>query len=31
MSYDIMKQDGRVLCSSLPIYGEGDEIGNEDG
>lgn len=26
-----MKQDGRVLCSSKPIYGEGDEIGNEDG
>ncbi|TYK28455.1 uncharacterized protein E5676_scaffold629G00870 [Cucumis melo var. makuwa] len=24
-------EDGRVLCSSLPIYGEGDEIGNEDG
>ncbi|XP_038905678.1 uncharacterized protein LOC120091645 [Benincasa hispida] len=24
-------QDGRVLCSSSPIYGKGDEIGNEDG
>ncbi|KAL4036064.1 hypothetical protein IC575_004787 [Cucumis melo] len=24
-------EDGRVLCSSKPIYGEGDEIGNEDG
>lgn len=29
--YDIVKQDGRVLCSSSPIYGEGDEIGNEEG
>lgn len=24
-------EDGRVLCSSSPIYGKGDEIGNEDG
>lgn len=24
-------QDGRLLCSSSPIYGHGSEIGNEDG
>ena len=24
-------QDGRVICSSLPIYGEGKEPGNEAG
>lgn len=24
-------QDGRVICSSLPIYGEGKEAGNEAG
>ncbi|XP_058092873.1 uncharacterized protein LOC131239274 [Magnolia sinica] len=24
-------QDGRVICSSIPIYGDGNEVGNEDG
>ncbi|MED6152477.1 hypothetical protein PIB30_092518 [Stylosanthes scabra] len=24
-------QDGRVICTSLPIYGSGDEAGNESG
>ncbi|XP_058092870.1 uncharacterized protein LOC131239271 [Magnolia sinica] len=24
-------QDGRVICSSIPIYGNGKEAGNEDG
>jgi len=24
-------QDGRILCASLPIYGDGKEVGNEDG
>lgn len=26
-----MKQDGRVICSSTPTYGEGTEAGNEAG
>lgn len=26
-----MKQDGRVICSSTPTYGEGIEAGNEAG
>ena len=25
------KQDGRVLCTSIPTYGNGEEAGNEDG
>ncbi|CAK7336864.1 unnamed protein product [Dovyalis caffra] len=24
-------QDGRVICTSIPIYGKGNEAGNEDG
>lgn len=24
-------QDGQLLCSSIPTYGEGEEVGNEDG
>ncbi|CAL5373181.1 unnamed protein product [Camellia sinensis] len=24
-------EDGRVLCSSMPTYGEGKEVGNEEG
>ncbi|KAJ6832047.1 uncharacterized protein M6B38_345290 [Iris pallida] len=24
-------QDGRLLCSSIPTYGDGDEVGNEAG
>ncbi|KAL5992471.1 hypothetical protein ACLOJK_013390 [Asimina triloba] len=24
-------QDGRVICKSMPIYGNGTEVGNEDG
>ncbi|XP_077251765.1 uncharacterized protein LOC143890989 [Tasmannia lanceolata] len=27
----IYGQDGRVICSSLPVYGEGKEVGNEAG
>lgn len=27
----MMKQDGRVICSSTPTYGEGTEAGNEAG
>lgn len=25
------EKDGRILCASLPIYGDGKEVGNEDG
>ncbi|OVA17345.1 Stress up-regulated Nod 19 [Macleaya cordata] len=24
-------EDGRVICSSIPVYGEGEEVGNEAG
>ncbi|KAI3952762.1 hypothetical protein MKW92_035291 [Papaver armeniacum] len=24
-------QDGRLICTSLPVYGDGNEAGNEDG
>ena len=24
-------QDGQLMCSSLPVYGEGEEAGNEAG
>ncbi|XVF49488.1 hypothetical protein PTKIN_Ptkin04bG0017100 [Pterospermum kingtungense] len=27
----LYREDGQLLCSSLPIYGEGEEAGNEDG
>ncbi|XP_077250342.1 uncharacterized protein LOC143889854 [Tasmannia lanceolata] len=27
----IYGQDGQVICSSLPVYGEGKEVGNEAG
>ncbi|XWS37024.1 hypothetical protein CRYUN_Cryun19dG0008200 [Craigia yunnanensis] len=27
----LYREDGQLLCSSLPVYGEGDEAGNEDG
>ncbi|CAN4098295.1 unnamed protein product [Withania somnifera] len=27
----LLGEDGRVICSSLPIYGEGKEPGNESG
>ncbi|XP_015888568.2 uncharacterized protein LOC107423512 [Ziziphus jujuba] len=27
----LYKQDGRTICSSLPIYGKGNEVGNEAG
>jgi len=27
----LYREDGRVICSSLPIYGDGKEAGNEEG
>ncbi|XVF08572.1 hypothetical protein REPUB_Repub07fG0014900 [Reevesia pubescens] len=27
----LYREDGQHLCSSMPIYGEGEEAGNEDG
>jgi hypothetical protein len=27
----LYREDGRVICSSMPIYGDGQEAGNEEG
>ncbi|XWS37025.1 hypothetical protein CRYUN_Cryun19dG0008300 [Craigia yunnanensis] len=27
----LYREDGQLLCSSMPIYGEGEEVGNEAG
>ncbi|XVF49490.1 hypothetical protein PTKIN_Ptkin04bG0017300 [Pterospermum kingtungense] len=31
LGFALYREDGQHLCSSLPIYGEGEEAGNEAG